>query len=189
MALINFPSVAGDGSAGGSSIVLPWMYGPYPVGANQAVVTASPQIVWVWSADADDPMILDDPYLKLSWTSIAQGGVVRAGAHIAIGQFIKLDNIAGIDDLKLKVRLKVNNTARLSYVILHIGDTVSAFYEKDYVLASMSNDTWYDAETAAVDVSGWDPFIRCSVTARGTDNSNNVGLTEVYIARMRFEWS
>jgi len=120
------------------------MYGAYPIGVNQAPVTASPQIAFVWDADADDPMILDETTLKYSWTSTAQGGVVRAGAHIAIGQFIKLES-TGNWNLTFSVRVKVNNTARLSYVILHIGDLVSGFAEDDTILTSMSNDTWYDA--------------------------------------------
>jgi len=186
MAYVFFPPVAGDGSSGGSSIVLPWKEGAYPMGATQPIVTKSPHISWDWNADPDDPWILDQTYLKFLWTSTQESGSVNRGAHVAVGQFLNIVS-TGNWNLTFRVRVKVNNTARLSYVILHIGDLVSGFAEDDTVLSSISNDTWYLASLAQ-NMNGWSPLIRVSVTARGTDNANNVGLTEFSVGGLQIDW-
>ena len=49
----------------------------------------------------------------------------------------------------------------------------------------MSDDTWYEYEFDPGDVSTWGLNMRYSITARGTDDSNNVGLTKFYIDWIR----
>jgi hypothetical protein len=137
---------------------------------------------WAWAGTINDPILLDSSELKLEWTSTQSGGNVDRGAQVAVGGFY--DRASQGATFKLKPRIKVNLTARFSRIYLWIGDGTNAYSQN--VLGSMSDDTWYDTyELDYGDVSGWGLNMRYSITARGTDNSNNVGLTKFHIDWIR----
>lgn len=175
--------VGGGGLTTGSEVALHHATGKFPATAmNPAVVGATVVNSFTLPTGAGFGT-LGDAHARYSWTSTNGGAVIGNGAQVCVGgAFRRYGAIIVID-----YRIRINVKNRLSRLDVSANDTGANSSTSGSLLASMSDNTWYDGQLI-VDAGAWADGIRICLTAQGTSNVANAGSTildiEHFVARV-----
>ncbi|MCH7471591.1 hypothetical protein IIA79_01370 [bacterium] len=149
-----------------SEINVPWGYTNYPSGASIATVTPASQVAITYAMGVG-AALLPDAYAHFEWASVAIPSFgVTDGSQVVLAVPVRKHG----DTVTVRARVRVNNVQYLDKVYFSVNDSASTSGGSINVLGSMSNNTWYEAVLADVDVSSLTDFMRIVVTAQGTTN-------------------
>jgi hypothetical protein len=170
-----------DGSKTQRSII-PYGYSAYPEETTMPTLTVSASAEVLWTQAAGGDPALDNAYLKASWTSEASAGRVTKGLQFGVGAVCGNCGTA-YTSAEVGALVKVNQRDRFKEFKLGIFDptgTESPEWGTDTLSA---DNTWELLSHSPITISGWpsEANLRAFFVARGTDDDDDVGLTEVYI--------
>lgn len=166
-----YPIVHGSTTENTNSIGRYWnAYAVAP--GSEATVTGSASTTM--TSPGSGAATVSAQYGQWSWTSTEFGGLLTAQSSVAvtIGPVRRVS-----DELTVKALLYVANLARLDGVYLAISDKTGSGPSSTDVSGSMSNATWGEETTSAIDVSSYDDWVYLTLTFEGTGTAANVGAT------------
>lgn len=180
----SFPTTGIDTDGTTKRILIPWASNKYPgTVPNPAIVTATAEIDFVFSGFPNDTTVLNNAYMKLSWTSTQNGGVLLTQSQVTVAQVCRINDKC-TSHADLHARIWVNETDRFDTILLRLQDSSSGGSQTD-VLGSLSDSTWADVSVTDIDITSFATPLRMLITAKGTDTPANVGATEF---RLEYFW-